>query len=110
MEKNWLDISGVTLALIVFAAFGYFVYGGINGAFAMIVLLAVYWMSLIFALIPAVGFIVQGLAIHIFIWPLVAEFTGIEPTWLTLLALVFVWSLGIMVTWVMTVYAHDHWK
>jgi hypothetical protein len=69
--------------LIVAAILGYFVYGGIDGALAMIVFtLAIGVVSLI-SLIPLVGFIIYALLVYMWVFPWIMPILHIYPTWLT---------------------------
>ena len=75
-------ISGL-IGLIVFACLGYFVYGGIGGAIAIVVVCFIYGLTTLLSFIPYAGFVVQFLTIHYLAWPWVSEFTNIGESWLT---------------------------
>jgi hypothetical protein len=78
-----INVIGGIVWLVIFASLGYFVYGGTPGAIAVVVVSFVYGLTIIIALIPYVGFLVQIAAIHYYVWPWVSEFTHIQGTWLT---------------------------
>jgi len=75
--------GGIGIFLIIFPALGYFVYDGIDGAFAMAILWIAYGAIALTALIPFIGIGLQyWLSMEIAL-PVIISFTGIEPTWLT---------------------------
>ncbi len=76
-------VSGVTsFLMLAMISFGYFVYGGIHGAFGMVVYLVYMDLAALAGLIPVVGIFVadwlmEGAAIAAY------AMTGIGPSWLT---------------------------
>lgn len=87
--------------LFIFGALGYFVYGGTNGTMAMVILWILFFITLLLAIMPVIGFIAQGLAMYC-LFPWVAELTGIGDSWLT--GLMFLVSIlwGFVITSVTT--------
>jgi hypothetical protein len=88
-----LDGLAWLIICIICGVLGYFVYGGIKGALAIILICLIYDLSTYISLVPVCGFILQGLVINNYIWPWVSEFMGIGPSWLT--TLIF-WAAIIM--------------
>jgi len=83
--------------LVLWAVLGYFVYGGMDGALAMILLSIVLGLAVPVALIPFVGFIVYAFLAYYVILPWVIDLTKIDPTWLTsLIVLVDVVMAGLI--------------
>jgi hypothetical protein len=80
-----IGLGGTWLLTILWAALGYFVYDGLQGVFAILVLSILYDLAAFLALIPFVGVIIQGLVMYFLIAPWVFEFTKINATWLTTL-------------------------
>ena len=80
-----IKISGLgTLAIIaIFMLFGYFVYGGFNGAFAMLLYTILLSVGLLIAFIPLGGFVLYILLFLKYINPWVYDLTGIHATLLT---------------------------
>lgn len=61
---------GITWSLIVlWAALGYFVYGGLAGVFAMLILGILYDLAMLLALIPFAGVVLQALVMYFLITP-----------------------------------------
>lgn len=79
-------LFGIFLVL-VWMLFGFFVYGGINGAFAVGILALLCWISVLLALIPFIGIIAQILVMLAYILPIIQRYTGIEANAFTTLIL-----------------------
>jgi fructose-specific phosphotransferase system IIC component len=109
-EKKSSGISlGSELGLtILWAALGYFVYNGLAGTFAMIILSILYGLATILAFIPFIGVILQGLLMYFLITPWVFEFTGITATWLTVLVFWIDIIFGCIITLVMSLFVLVH--
>jgi hypothetical protein len=90
------------ISLIILGCLGYFVYSGIEGSIAIIVVSFVYGVATLIALIPYVGFVIQAGAIYYFVWPWVSELTKIQASWLTTLLFGLVVIYGFTVTFVST--------
>jgi fructose-specific phosphotransferase system IIC component len=84
-KSSRISIGSELGLTLLWAALGYFVYNGLTGTFAMIILSILYGLATFLSLIPFVGVILQGLLMYFLITPWVFEFTGITATWLTLL-------------------------
>jgi hypothetical protein len=98
--KTFLTFNAIggIIGLIVFACLGYFVYGGISGSAATVVVCFIYGLTAIIALIPYVGFIAQIATIHFFVWPWISELTKIQATWLTTVLLILTIISGFIYT------------
>ncbi len=70
---------------LFWAALGYFVYGGLDGALAVFILSILYGLCLFLALIPFAGALIQYLIMDRLVTPWVFSLTRIGPTWLTAL-------------------------
>jgi hypothetical protein len=70
---------------LFWAALGYFVYGGLDGALAVFILSFLYGLCLFLALIPFAGAAIQYLVMDRLVTPWVFSLARIEPTWLTAL-------------------------
>ncbi len=90
------------LILVFFVATAYFVYGGVGGMLAVLILAVLYGIVLLLAIIPFGGVIIQVLVMYFVIWPWVSEFTGIEATWLTALMFWVQVIAGIILTLAVT--------
>jgi len=82
-KSSEISIGSEWTLIILWAALGYFVYNGLKGVFAMLILSILFALATFLALIPFVGVLLQGLVMHFIIAPWVFEFTGITATWLT---------------------------
>ena len=91
--------------IILWTALAYFVYDGIEGAIAVVILGVLFGLAILIALIPFCGVVIQVLVMYFLIWPWVSNFTGIEATWLTLLIFWVDVILGIFITLVTTLVA-----
>ena len=69
--------------ILLYGSIGYYVYGGLNGVFSMIILGILYSFSCVLACIPFVGIGIQYWTMTSLIFPWVQSLTGIEATWLT---------------------------
>ena len=87
---------GIVL-LLFFAALGYFVYGGLDGTFAMILLYVLYVLAVFCSLIPFIGIFVQYFVSTRIILPAISSFTGIEATWLTTVAIIPTMIAGLII-------------
>lgn len=83
---------------ILFTALGYFVYGGVDGALAVLVLCMLYSLAGLASLAPFIGFITQALLMYYFVNPFVFGLTHIAPTWLTDLAFWVYLVMGAVIT------------
>jgi len=83
---------------ILFTALGYFVYGGVDGALAVLVLCMLYSLAGLSSLAPFIGFIIQALLMYYFVNPFVFGLTHIAPTWLTDLAFWVYLVMGAVIT------------
>jgi len=88
---------------VLFTALAYFVYNGVEGALAVLVLCILYSIASFIGLIPFVGFIIQAGVMHYFIEPFVFGVTGIHPTWLTSTIFWVYVAMGAFLTVIMTV-------
>ena len=94
------------LLMVLFSLLGYFVYGGTNGALAILLLsIACYFMAFI-SVIPFVGCLIQAFLMKMFI-PKIATITGIYLTWLTSTIFLVYLLAGIVVTTVFSILALD---
>ena len=84
-ESRNISINAFPHSLLITALFsllGYFVYGGIKGALAILLLCIVFDFTLFLSLIPFVGWLVQALLMKVAIADILA-LTCISTTWLT---------------------------
>jgi len=70
------------LLTVMFSLLGYFVYGSINGALAILLLDLVCDLTVLVSVIPFVGCLIQAFLMKMII-PKIAAITGIHLTWLT---------------------------
>lgn len=92
-------LTWVTI-LAIFAILGYFTYGGINGALAMVVMYFVVSFTTLLALIPYAGIFVQNYVTTSYVFPYLFSITGTYPSVLTdaIYAIFLVFSIGV---WIM---------
>ncbi len=90
------------LLVVLFGALGYFVYHGVDGALAMVILTILYALATLLSLIPFAGAFVQWLVMTYAIKPFVFHLTHIHSTWLTFAAFWVYLGLGIVITIIMT--------
>jgi len=90
------------LLILLFSALGYFVYHGVGGALAMLILTILYALATLLSLIPFFGAFVQWLVMIFAIKPFVFHLTHIHSTWLTSAAFWVYLGLGIVMTAIMT--------
>lgn len=76
------------ILLLLFATLGYFVYGGLDGTFGIVLLYILYTIAIYCSLIPFIGIFVQYFVSTEIIFPAVSSFTGIEATWLTTVVII----------------------
>ena len=103
-KSSGISIGGTWLLIILWAALGYFVYNGLTGVFAMIILGVLFGLVILLASIPFVGVVIQGLVMYFLIQPWVFDFTGITGTWLTSLIFWIDIIFGCIITLVMTLF------
>jgi len=89
--------------VLLFGALGYFVYQGVNGALAMVILTILYALATLLSLIPFFGAFVQWLVMAYAINPFVFHLTHIHYTWLVAVAFWVYLGLGIVITAIMTI-------
>jgi hypothetical protein len=104
MEAKTYMQSGYSglLYLAIVAVLGYFVYGGIDGALAMVLVWFILGLCIILAMIPFVGIVLQWWVSTAYVIPFLFELTGIGETWLTTVTLIIMLAIGILVTIVMS--------
>jgi len=99
------------LILILFPLIAYFEYGkSIDFAVAMLILLVCYSLTLVTALIPCAGVIIQGFIMYYFVRPFVYSLTGLYPTWLTSIAFILILSIGTFLTCITTLCVFLYWR
>jgi hypothetical protein len=89
--------------VVLFVALAYFVYNGVEGALAILILCILYSVASFVALIPFVGVILQAGVMHYFIDPFVFGLTKIYPTWLTSAIFWTYVAMGAFFTIIMTI-------
>lgn len=89
--------------LLLWTALAYFVYGGLEGTMAIVILCVLYGLATLLALIPFGGAIIQVMVMKFAIWPYVMAFTGITATWLTGLVFWIDVIIGIILTFAATI-------
>jgi len=87
---------------ILFAALGYFVYNGVSGALAMLILTILYSFAGLLSLIPFGGAAIQWAVMAYAINPFVFHITHIHYTWLVGVAFWLYLAIGIVMTVLMT--------
>jgi hypothetical protein len=92
--------GGISVLLVLFAALGYFVYGGLNGAFAMVILSVLYGFAILLSFVPFIGIGLQYWVSVEMVLPWVISLTGIQPTWLTTIMLT-IEMVGGFILWLM---------
>jgi len=90
------------LLVVLFGALGYFVYHGVDGALAMVILTILYALATLLSLIPFFGAFVQWLVMTYAINPFVFHLTHIHYTWLVAVAFWVYLALGIIITLIMS--------
>ena len=90
------------LLVVLFGALGYFVYHGVGGALAMVILTILYAFASLLSLIPFAGAFVQWLVMTFAINPFVFHLTHIHYTWLVAVAFWVYLALGIIMTIIMS--------
>jgi len=90
------------LLILLFSALGYFVYHGVGGFLAMLILTILYALATLLSLIPFFGAFVQWLVMTFAIRPFVFHLAHIHSTWLTFVAFWVYLALGIVITAIMT--------
>jgi len=90
------------LLVVLFGALGYFVYHGVGGALAMVILTILYALATLLSLIPFAGAFIQWLVMTYAINPFVFHLTHIHYTWLVAVAFWVYLGLGIIMTIIMS--------
>jgi len=90
------------LLILLFSALGYFVYHGVDGFLAMLILTILYALATLLSLIPFAGAFFQWLVMTYAIRPFVFHLTHIYSTWLTSVAFWVYLGLGIIITLIMS--------
>jgi hypothetical protein len=98
-DKKSISIGGGGFSLsLLFAAIGYFVYGGPNGAVAIFILSIVLAMTSLLGLIPAVGPILYAVLSYKWIIPKVLSLAEISGSKLTGFIFVFYLVMSVIYT------------
>ena len=95
--------GGLIILIMLAASLGYFVYGGIDGVFAITILCVLYGLMVLLSLIPFIGIGLQYWASIQLVLPWVISNTGIYPTWLTTYILIYNMLLGFIFWIIVTV-------
>jgi hypothetical protein len=90
------------LLILLFSALGYFVYHGVDGFLAMLILTILYALATLLSLIPFAGAFVQWAVMAYAIDPFVFHLTHIHYTWLVAVAFWVYLALGIIITLIMS--------
>jgi hypothetical protein len=93
------------LLVLLFGALGYFVYHGVGGALAMVILTILYALAGFLSLIPFAGAAIQWAVMAYAINPFVFHLAHIHYTWLVAVAFWVYLGLGIVMTAIMTLAA-----
>ena len=96
-------VSNLTTGSLFMMALGFFVYGGLTGAFGMIVFGGLCTLTVLIGLVPYVGVFIQMLVLFMFVVPFVFEWTGLYHTWLTWLEIIASIVLGAIATAITTI-------
>jgi hypothetical protein len=88
---------------ILFAALGYFVYNGVSGALAMLILTILYALAGLLSIIPFAGAAIQWAVMAYAINPFVFHLTHIHYTWLVSIAFWVYLAFGIIITAIITI-------
>lgn len=98
------SFSGLMSGSILMLAVGWFIYGGFNGAFGLVIFSSLTIMSILFALIPfGIGIIIQTTFIFMWIIPTIYNLSGIYDTWITWLIICGSLLIGIIFNIIATV-------
>jgi hypothetical protein len=84
--------------VLLWSALGYFVYGGLGGALAIIILYFLYAFCIFLAVIPFAGVAIQYFVSVRLVNPWVFSLTGIGSTWLTAVMLWVDVAVGALLT------------
>jgi len=87
---------------ILWCALAYFVYGGLNGVFGILILSILLSIAFFLCLIPIAGIILYFLLSFFVIIPKVLAFTGLHMTWLVTVMFAVDMIIGAIVSIVMT--------
>ena len=89
---------------LLVAALGWFVYGGLDGAFGMVIFGTLTALSILIALIPfGVGIVLQALVLFLWLIPTAFSFTGLYHTWITWLDIGIAMFVGLILNVLMTI-------
>lgn len=104
MEKefNTGDLTKAIHLLPLLASVGYFVYGGLDGVFGIIIFTTLLSLTVFLNLIPVLGFIIQVVLILMWLSPMILNFSGIGETWLTTTITGFILVISLIVNGLMT--------
>ena len=94
MKKSSSSYAGAGIAFVFFTIMGYFVYGGLDGALAMIVLYLVLATVALLSLIPFIGIVLQYWVSTEIAMMWIMPIIGIYATWLTTLMLIVFMIMG----------------
>lgn len=70
-----------SLFAVLFSVLGYFVYGGLDGFFGILLLDILLTLTSLTGLIPIVGVLIYAIIGWMFVVPWTLEFTGLATTW-----------------------------
>lgn len=103
-DKKYISKStgGISSIMLIIMAIAYFVYGGLDGVFGIVIYEVLAGVCVLFGFIPFIGFIITALAITYWISPFVWDFTGLYPTLLTDFIFGFVVVIALIISFVMT--------
>lgn len=103
MKKSICSYSGAGGAFVFFTM-GYFVYGGLDGAIAMIVLYLLLGAVALLSLIPFIGIVLQYWVSTQIVMMWIISIAGIYATWLTTLMLIVFMIMGTILCGMTTIF------
>lgn len=101
--------NGIRLIPLI-CAFAWFIYGGLDGVFGIIIYTASLAVTTLLGLIPFFGFMIQYVVLQDWIIPLVFDYTSLTATWLTTILFVFVMIIGFVMSVITSFLVYAYWK
>lgn len=98
MSDSKSAIGGIGATPFIFAAIGYFVYGGLDGAIGMFLLAFASNLTALVCVVPFIGIGIYYVLATEIVYPYILNFAGIEPTWLTAVLFALHFIMGLLLT------------
>jgi hypothetical protein len=106
-----VNYSNTTIFFIIlWGVLGYFVYGGLDGALAMLILATLMGLTIFIALIPFAGVFIQAWFGWNILIPWVMNLTHLTTSWLTTIIFAVDIAMGVIIWIIMTLAFLAWWK